>query len=212
MRSIPVDKRGWGWALTAIQGDSRTQAVQLRVPRRANGVDLSGLGWAVNVQNAAGDTDVYALTPVIDDNCISLEWLIRGVACAAIGVTTCMLEGVGEDGDGNALVWQSGTGTITVKPATEATPSEDEERQLTALEQLIVYVGGELQTVIRAGQDAAEAAEAANDAAAAASGAAATANEAAQTANTAAAQVGAAFAALGLGVVDGMLQVVYQQA
>ena len=161
-----ITKRGPAAMLTAIQGDSRTQSVTLQVPRYADGVDLSVLAWSVNAVNAAGDTDVYTLTATVSDEYIALDWLVRGVATAAVGTTMYEVEGVGEDANGNALIWQSGAGKISVKPAVEAEISEDTEAQLTALQQLIVYVDGELNNVIQAGKDAESAAEAANAAAA----------------------------------------------
>lgn len=147
-----------------IKGDNYTQKIMTRVPRYFGGVDLSPLAWSVTVENAAGATDEYALSAIRGEDAIEMEWIPGGTATAIPGITKFKLSGYAQDGS-DVLIWQSGTYHIRVKDTFSHTPGSETAAELTEVQKLIIYVDGELNKVIKAGTDAAEAAKAANAAA-----------------------------------------------
>ena len=146
-----------------IKGDNYTQKIMMRVPRYFGGVDLAPLAWSVTVENTAGATDEHALLAIRGEDAIEMEWIPGGTATAVPGIVKFKLSGFGEDD--KTLVWQSGTYHIRVKDTFSHTPGSEVAAELTGVQKLIIYVDGELNKVIKAGNDAAEAARAANAAA-----------------------------------------------
>ena len=164
MKTLVVGKCGnASTPVELIKGDNYTQKIMMRVPRYFGGVDLAPLAWSVTVENAAGATDEYALSAIRGEDAIEMEWIPGGTATAVPGIVKFKLSGFGEDK--NILVWQSGTYHIRVKDTFAHVPGSETEAELTGVQKLIIYVDGELNKVIKAGTDAAEAAKAANKAA-----------------------------------------------
>lgn len=164
MNEYKVTARKSGGAIigTLIRGDNGTAAVRVVIPRYANGVDLAPLVWSVHIANASGAADVVIPAAVTaDDASVMFAWLPGGVATAAAGMTEVHFEGVGE----GALVWASATYHLRIDDKVDTTPSGEDAQKLTELQQLIVFVSGELNGVIEAGRAAQEAANRANDAA-----------------------------------------------
>jgi len=161
--------------ITLIRGDAASQIIRLGVNRHYGGVDLSSLAWAVTVENAAGATDTYRLSPILSGDDLEMEWCVGGTATAAPGVTAFTLSGFSEDA--GTTLWQSGVYHIRIADTIEYTPGSETEAQLSNVQKMIVYVEGNLENVIRAGEDAESAAEAANKAADRANGVADGANE-----------------------------------
>lgn len=149
-------------------GDNRTQIVRFAVRRYDGGIDLSSLAWTIHVVNAEGNTDFS--TPygevVVTDSQIKVDWLVRGVATAVVGKTQFSLKGTGQDSNGQALIWRSAPYILDVQDTPDVQePSEEQEEQLSELDRLILYVDGELDNIIAAGEAARTAAEAAQSAA-----------------------------------------------
>lgn len=155
-------------SFAAVRGDNRTQIVRFAVRRYDGGIDLSPLAWTIHVVNAEGNTDFS--TPygevVVTDSQIKVDWLVRGVATAVVGKTQFSLKGTGQDSGGQTLIWRSAPYILDVQDTPDAQESsEEQEEQLSELDRLIVYVDGELNNVIAAGEAARSAAEAAQNAA-----------------------------------------------
>lgn len=162
---IKVSKKGSARpVLTLVRGDARTQIVRMIVERYYGGVDLANLVWSVIVKNADGATDtVYIPSAEVEDAAIVAAWNVAGIATAAVGETEFELEGIGSDGE---YIWQSGKYIINVTDDINHTPGEEEQRQLTAVQELILYVNNELSTVEQTMADVAAATKNANDTAA----------------------------------------------
>lgn len=183
-RDVQVSKKGSARPLlTLVRGDSRTQIIRLIVDRYSGGVDLAGLAWDVVATNAAGESDIYYIAKAqVEDTVVVCDWLVRGIATSVEGETRFELEGFDRDADGETVyTWQSGIYSINVTADLNYTPSEDEEAELSGVQELILNVTKELPTVY-------EARDAANQAARDASDSATAADNAANAANNAAAQ------------------------
>lgn len=90
--------------LRMVQNDTQTYIVQFNIDRYTGGVDLSGMTWRVNLRNAAGDKEPQDCTVVGDSGeTVVVQWLVKGIATAAVGNTEFQLEGKGSDG----RIWQS---------------------------------------------------------------------------------------------------------
>ncbi len=164
MINITTRKIGGDVIATLIRGDNATTAIRINVPERADGVDLSGLSWAVLIRNAAGGTDVYVPAKAErDGHFITFDWFPGGVATAAAGLTEVMISGTAQADD--PPVWQSATYCVRVDEKVDADPAGDDAQKLTELQQLIVFVQSALPDVIDAGRAAQEAANRANEAA-----------------------------------------------
>lgn len=159
---------GQALSFAAVRGDNRTQIVRFAVRRYDGGIDLSSLAWTIHMINAEGNTDFS--TPygevVVTDSQIKVDWLVRGVATAVVGKTQFSLKGTGQDSSGQALIWRSAPYILDVQDTPDVQePSEEQEEQLSELDRLILYVDGELDNIIAAGEAARSAAEAAQSAA-----------------------------------------------
>lgn len=147
-------------------GDTRTQIIRFVIPRLFGNVDLCDLEWSIKVVNSKGTSDVHS--PYNEVQCsedeIKIDWLVHGVATAAPGVTDFEVIGVNKDVEGQPIVWQSGIGKILVTECLNAEPSGGRE-QLTEIDEMILFVRGELTNVIEAGEAATDAARLANEAA-----------------------------------------------
>ena len=159
---------GQALSFAAVRGDNRTQIVRFAVRRYDGGIDLSSLAWTIHMINAEGNTDFS--TPygevVVTDSQIKVDWLVRGVATAVVGKTQFSLKGTGQDSSGQALIWRSAPYILDVQDTPDVQePSEEQEEQLSELDRLILYVDGELDNIIAAGEAARTAAEAAQSAA-----------------------------------------------
>ena len=109
-----------------IRGDQNTALVHICIPRRADGVDLGGLAWAVNIENAAGKTDVYIPGDVsTDDSAIRFTWHPAGIATAKPGITRFEIEGTGGTVE-TPLVWQSAAYILKIEDDLNATPDAED--------------------------------------------------------------------------------------
>lgn len=139
---------------TLIRGDNQTARVRISVPRIDNGIDLSDLTWMAHVTNAEGQTDVvHAQDVMVQNSDIVMSVIMGGVATAAAGNTKIMIEGVNAGGS----VWRSAEYYLRVDDAAEGELSEDDAQRLTALQELMLYVDGNLNAVIEAGDMAKQA-------------------------------------------------------
>lgn len=144
-----------------VEGDTRSHILTIHVQRKNGGVDLKDLAWSIKYTNGDGASDVdvpVANSVLVNERTISFDWLIHGLVTAAPGKTIYSVEGVGETEDGEPIVWRSSPGTIFVRENHNATPSVEVEAELTELNKMIVYVNGELENVIAAGEMARDAA------------------------------------------------------
>lgn len=182
-----------------MQGDTRSHVIRFVVPRYDSGVDLAPLVWYIKFVDAEGVPDIAlpsAMYEVTADD-IRVRWTVNGISTDAAGNTKFQLHGVGKDAEDHVISWTSGAGEIEVTENIGFEVSDEDEEELTALDELIVFVQGELNGVIAAGNNAAASATAANSAAARAeaaaegavdaTAAAIRANEAAEAAEKAAA-------------------------
>lgn len=197
--SVRVGKSGSrSTPIKLIVGDSNSQVVRIIVPRHFGGVDLGALAWAVEVRNANGATDIYYIyDKQTDPDVIELFWKLTGTATSAVGVTEFQVQGLEDDTGAGPVIWQSGVYCMQILPdEIEHVPGSEEQQALTALQGLIVYVNGELNTVLAArdaantaagnadsaATEARQAADAATDAIVGAEAAATDANNAAEIA------------------------------
>lgn len=151
--SVRVGKSGSrSTPIKLIVGDSNSQVVRIIVPRHFGGVDLGALAWAVEVRNANGATDIYYIfDKQTDPECIELFWKLTGTATSAVGVTEFQVQGLEDDTGAGPVIWQSGVYCMQILPdEIEHVPGNEEQQALTALQGLIVYVNGELNTVLAA--------------------------------------------------------------
>ena len=144
--------------LHLVRGDSRTQIIRMILQRYIAGVDMSSLTYYVNAINAEGVGDVYSTSveKTFDDHSVMLAWTVYGIATAAPGTTRFEVEAIDED-DGEAVVWQSGTMSFQVIDDLGDIPTEEQEQQLSDLQNLILYVDRELPGILRMAEDMAEA-------------------------------------------------------
>lgn len=141
-------------ALDIIRGDSKSTQVRLVVPALVDGVDLSNLVWTVKIKRPDGETDRAMLESTIEDGYINAEWTIGGFATAVPGTVTCKLEGF----NGDAVVWQGSNFYLCVHDTYDTEPQGETAEALSEVQNLIIYVDGELGNVIAAGERAEEAA------------------------------------------------------
>lgn len=145
-----------------IRGDSDTHIIRMEVPRFYGGVDLAALMWMVTAKNANGATEEYVMDKTdVSGSIVGMDWKLRGTATAAEGVTEFMLAGF----SGENVVWQSGTYRIRIDGKIEHIPGSEEETQLNDVQKLILFVNGELDGIVEAGQNAKQAATEALEAA-----------------------------------------------
>lgn len=151
-------------AVCQIHGDRRTQILRFDVNRFDGGVDLGGLRWVIKTTNALGKEDIFDPEAVeIKERTISVDWLVDGSVTDATGIAGYELNGIDTAKDGQPVQWSGGLGSISVRAGKG--PKFGETDGMTNIEKLILYVEGELQSVIEAGDAAAAAAERANRAA-----------------------------------------------
>lgn len=163
-----------------MQGDKRSHVIRFVVPRYDSGVDLSPLTWYIKLIGTEGTPDIAlpsALYEVTSED-IRVRWTVQGVSTEKVGSVKFQLYGCGKDAEGHVISWTSGAGEIEVTENIGYEVSEEQEEQLDSLDQLIVFVQGELNNVIQAGNDAAAAAVRAEAAAVGAVDATAAANRA----------------------------------
>lgn len=145
-----------------IKGDSGTHIIRMEVPRFYGDVDLAPLMWMVTAKNANGATEEYVMDKTdVSGSIIGMDWKLRGTATAAEGVTEFTLAGF----FGGDMIWQSGTYRIRIDGKIEHVPGSEEETQLNDVQKLILFVNGELDGIVEAGQNAAAAATEALEAA-----------------------------------------------
>lgn len=143
-----------------IRGDSRSQVIEMHMPRHFGGVDMSTLTYMVNAINGEGAGDVYVLeSPSVTDLEVVLSWPVHGVATAVAGTTRFEVEAVDQD-DGKTIIWQSGVMSFQVSEDLGHIPDDAQEQELSNLQSLILYFNTELPGILRFAEEA-EAAEAA---------------------------------------------------
>ena len=129
-----------------MQGDSRAHVIRFVVPRYASGVDLSPLTWYIKIVDAKNTPDIAlpsGLYEVTDEE-LRVRWTVNGAYTDVIGSTKFQLYGVGKDADGNVINWTGGAGEIEVTENIGFELSEDQQKELNALDELIVFAQGEL--------------------------------------------------------------------
>lgn len=140
--------------IDVICGDSNTKIVRLTIPVKVDGVDLSGMTWAINSINAVGTKDTHAPSNIqIIDDIIYVDWTIHGIVTQEPGIAQFQYEGYSDGG-----VWQTAKMYLRVKERIGIVDGPEYEEQLNGIRELIIYVEGELQNVIQAGELAREAA------------------------------------------------------
>lgn len=139
------------------QGDNRSTRITFVIPRRQGDVDLGTLKWRLEIVNAVGLQTFYTPTErTVDDDTVSFYWLPEAKSTTAeVGIVHVQLYCY--DTDKNKPVWQSALYHIEVMERAEGEIPPEEAAALSELQQLIVYVGGELPGVVAAGQLAKEA-------------------------------------------------------
>ena len=91
--------------IDVMRGDNNTMMIRLVVPIRADGIDLSDMVWTIKVENSDKVQDHHEPDNVqIDGDSIYVDWIVRGTATAAAGLTQYQLEGTKIE---NELCWQS---------------------------------------------------------------------------------------------------------
>lgn len=109
-----------------IRGDQNTVLVHICIPRRVDGVDLGDLAWAVNIENAAGKTDVCIPEDVsADDSAIRFTWQPAGIATAAPGITRFEIEGTGGTVE-TPRVWQSAAYMLKIEDDLNNAPDAED--------------------------------------------------------------------------------------
>ena len=157
-----------------MRGDAQTHVVRFVIPRYESGVDLAPLTWYIRFIDANGEPDIALpdeLHEVTEDE-IRVRWTIDGRYTAEAGSAQFELRGVATGADGDAL-WRSGVGELEITEGLNFELPEDMQNRVSALDELIINVHGNLDGVY--------------DAMDAANGAAQLANNAANTANASAA-------------------------
>lgn len=153
--------------LRLMRGDARTHVVKFIVARYYGGVDLAALAWYVHYFDAAGVEQIAlpeALYEVTADE-IYIRWMLDSLVTADVGNVQFELHGVGKDADENPVYWKSRRSEIEVLDTfADIEISEEQNQALSALDELIVYVQGELPTVLDARDAATQAAAAALEA------------------------------------------------
>lgn len=141
--------------LDIIRGDSKSTQVRLVVPALVDGVDLSNLVWTVKIKRPDGEPDRATLESTIEDGYINAEWTIGGFTTAVPGTVTCKLEGF----NGDVVVWQGSNFYLCVHDTYDTEPQGETAEALSEVQNLIIYVNGELGNVIAAAERAEEAAK-----------------------------------------------------
>lgn len=176
-----------------MQGDAQTHVVRFVVPRHESGVDLAPLAWYIRFIDANGKPDIALpdeLHEVTEDE-IRVRWTIDGRYTAEAGSAQFELRGVARGRDGD-VVWRSGIGELEITEGLNFELPEDMENKISALDELIIHVQGNLEGVYAARDAANEAAQLANNAANTANASAAAAEVAREAAAAAATNAQAA--------------------
>ena len=149
-----------------MQGDTRTHVVRFVVPRYESGVDIAPLAWYICFIDANGKPDIALpdeLHEITEDE-IRVRWTIDGRYTAVAGSAQFELRGVAAGADGAAL-WRSGIGELEIAEGLDYELPEDMQNRVSALDELIIHVQGDLEGVYAARDAAGEAAQLANNAA-----------------------------------------------
>lgn len=176
-----------------MQGDAQTHVVRFVVPRHESGVDLAPLAWYIRFIDANGKPDIALpdeLHEVTEDE-IRVRWTIDGRYTAEAGSAQFELRGVAKGADGDAL-WRSGIGELEITEGLDYELPKDMQNRVSALDELIIHVQGNLEGVYAARDAANEAAQLANAASERANASAAAAEVARESAAAAATNAQAA--------------------
>ena len=151
MAEIIVNPAIDGAPVEIVCGDANADVIRFTFDRYSEGIDLAGLAWSVTVKNAAGFSDVYmegfGLSELEEsEESISLKWELFGVATAAAGRETYMLQGL----QGKALVKRFPVRAINVLSYLQSSLSDEAEADNTALRETIEYVGNQLPGILEA--------------------------------------------------------------
>lgn len=112
-----------GTVLTVVRGDNRAHILRMKLNRVYGGIDLGPLAWNVAVANANSEVGVYALENVtVEEDRIIFDWIVSGKATTAVGKTRFELEGIGQDSNGKAVIFQTASRVITVLEDVNAEP------------------------------------------------------------------------------------------
>ena len=102
----------------AMQGDSNTMVIRFLVPAMADGIDLTGLKWQVDVYNSAGESESVPPDVLIEDGNIRCDWHVGGIATKEDGITTFQLSGAT-----GSSVWQSHPSYLNVHKSKRIAPA-----------------------------------------------------------------------------------------
>lgn len=129
-----------------MQGDTRSHVIRFVVPRYESGVDLSPLVWYIKFVDAEGKPDIAIPSAVYEVTAdeVRVRWQVNGVPTDKVGSTRFQLFGVGRDHEGQPVSWASGVGEIEVTENLGFEVSEDQERELSALDELILFANRDL--------------------------------------------------------------------
>lgn len=137
--------------IDVVCGNANAEVIRFVFDRNSDGVDLADCAWAVAVKNSGGFSDVYmeghGVTNVtVNDDSISVDWQLFGIAVGATGRTIYQLMGL----QGKAIVKQFPYHTINVLSYLQSTLSSEAEEDHSALRETIEYVGNQLPGILEA--------------------------------------------------------------
>lgn len=185
MAVIVVDPSQAGGQVDVVCGNAETEVIRFTFDREIDGTDLSGFAWSVTAKNSGGFSDVYMQgsglsSATEDEDSISMDWTLYGVAVGRTGRTLYQLSGT-KDGAVKRFPYR----TINVLSYLASDLSSEAEADNSALHETIEYVSTELNGMLAA-EEARAAAETARAEAEAARTAAETARAEAEAARAAA--------------------------
>lgn len=132
-----------------MQGDTRSHVIRFVVPRYESGVDLAPLVWYIRFVDAAGKADIALPSELYEVTAedLRIRWTVRGISTNIVGSTRFQLYGAARDAEGNPVSWKSGVGEIEVTENMGFDVTEDQEQELSQLDELILYSKQELNSL-----------------------------------------------------------------
>ena len=135
--------------IIAVTGDNNAESVQFEIPRWYDGTDMGAKEAFIDLETPDGYFDRVVPNRLIDEDKITLEWIVTAAHAAKNGVIKARVR-VQSDG----FVWQSQTGYFTVSRTFVQEGAPIPEPQITAIDQALTQIEAARQDSIAAAEEA----------------------------------------------------------
>ena len=135
--------------IIAVTGDNNAESVQFEIPRWYDGTDMGAKEAFIDLETPDGYFDRVVPNRLIDEDKITLEWIVTAAHAAKNGVIKARVR-VQSDG----FVWQSQTGYFTVSRTFVQDGAPIPAPQITAIDQALTQIEAARQDSIAAAEEA----------------------------------------------------------